>query len=139
MLRFGSVPAGLSPLEQRVRRLAVLATTSAALAAVLGDSWALVGWAGMLAMSGALVYAWPNGVSGALWLITSIGVCFVGAIAWVQENVPRNDRDMLPLPGSATIMFLGVTTVLVFVALPLVLLFSSRARPSDSPRARVSR
>ncbi len=152
-----------SPLERRLRRLALLIALLALAAAVLGmfpdglelwkhsfkhdeDSWdgtmraggwSLVGWAVLQVWAAWSVRARPSRSRGIQWLAQLVAIDFAGGIAWLVENL-RWDHQVARWPGEITGTCVGTASVLALVVLPIVLFASRGEPPSQLPSARVS-
>ena len=152
-----------SPLERRVRRLIGLVMLLAVLAAVFGilpngadlldhsfkhdtdtwtgrttsaGGWSLAGWAVVLLFAGSWAREQPSRGSGIAWIIASVVIDIAAGVAWVMEHFTL-DTWRLRWPGHLTAACAGSTLVLVFVALPIVLVTSSQKPPAPVPSARV--
>jgi len=152
----------MSSLERRLRRLAVIVPLFAIAAAAFGmlpdgvdvyhysykhgtstfdhttraGGWAVVAWAVLQAIACKWVHGAPSRFAGVMWLVCSLLIYVVCAIAWFFEMFTLAPETM-EWPAHATAVCAGAAAVLVFVGLPIILLASARARSSDAPRARV--
>ncbi|HTR51133.1 MAG TPA: hypothetical protein VMJ10_10540 [Kofleriaceae bacterium] len=148
-----------SPLERRVRRIARLVQVFALAAAVFGmlpggvdvfhhsfkhdtdtfshtmraGGWSVVGWAITQVLAGTWVRDAPSAKAGIRWLAASIVIYVISVLCWLFETFTLSPVQ-LEWPAHATAACASAATLLVFVALPVVLLTADR---STVPRARV--
>jgi hypothetical protein len=147
----------MSPLAQRVRRIAVVVAVLAIAAAAFGmwpDSvevhyhisgatelmraggWSVVVWAVVQGLVAKLVYSDPTRRAAAAWIAGSVVIDLAGLIAWLVENF-RVDARVSYGPAQLTGACASATAILVFAVLPILLVASDRTEPPDAPRARV--
>ncbi len=152
-----------SPIERRLRRLAVLIPLFALSAAGFGmvpdglelwshsfkhsednwdgtmraGGWALVAWGLLIVWASWSVRRRPSRARGVEWIAQLVAIYVVGGIAWLVENF-RLERQVPRWPGHVTAFATGTATVLALVVLPIVLFASRGERPPDIPSARVS-
>jgi hypothetical protein len=150
-----------SPLERRVRRLAVLVPVFAVAAAVFGmlpdgidvyryswnrgytfshtaraGGWSLVVWAVLQVLASKSLRRMTTRKSARRWFAFSLVVYTGTVIAWFIENCAF-ETGVVRWPAHMTAACAGSACVLVFIVLPLVWLASDHVRPSDAPTARV--
>ncbi len=152
-----------SPLERRLRRLALLIALLAIAAAVFGmfpdgvdlwkhsfkhdeeiadgtmraGGWSLVAWAAAQVWAAWSTRTRPGRSQGVFWLAAMVAIDIAGGIAWLVENF-RMDHEIARWPGHVTWVCVGTASVLALVVLPIVLLVSRGEPPSEVPTARVS-
>ena len=150
----------MSPLAQRIRRLAVVVAVLAIAAAVFGmlpgtivvhyhthderyaseamhaGGWSLVIWAAFQAAVAKVVHRDATRSAAGVWIAGSVVIDIAGLIAWLIENF-RVGASAMSWAAQLTGACVSATAILVFVVLPIVMLVSDRTEPSDAPSARV--
>jgi hypothetical protein len=147
----------MSPLAQRVRRIAVVVAVLAIAAAAFGmwpdaievhyhhadeielmraGGWSLVVWAVVQSLVAKLVYSDPTRRAAAAWIAGSVAIDIAGLTGWLVENF-RIGARVSYWPAQLTGACASATAILVFAVLPILLVASDRTEPPDAPRARV--
>ena len=152
----------MTPLQRRLRRLAVLVPALAVAAAVFGmlpdgvdvfhhswkhdtdtyvgtthaGGWALVGWAIVVLVAARFVHRDPTRVAGVRWIVVTVIIDVLACVAWAIENFTL-EPETARWPGHVTAVCTGASSLLVFVVVPVVLIASKRTAPSDAVTARV--
>lgn len=146
----------MTPLETRLRRLAILVPALAIVAAVIGflpggialsgrtferdhttfaGGYSVAAWALFHAFAAASVRAAPNPRRGWTWFFLALFAMFGGGLAWFVEHFTLSSEAPL-WPANVVIACVGTALALSTFALPAVLLFSER-EPPLAPEARV--
>jgi hypothetical protein len=104
---------------------------------VHAGGWSLVVWAlaQVLAARWVRARAQPDRSTGVGWLVAIIMIDVSCGAAWLLENF-RLDPWVLKWPAHVTAACVGAASVLVFVALPIVLVVSDGSTPPALPKAR---
>jgi hypothetical protein len=148
---------GWTPLQRRLRRLAVLTSVFALAAAAFGvlpnglevtrssaqppgqvlthgsaGGWTLALWAVVQVLLARRVWLRPGQRQGMRWVAQALALDFFGGFLWFVENITF-DHWTARWPANLTAASVGSATVLVFAAIPVVLFADDDPTPGVPP------
>jgi hypothetical protein len=151
---------GWTPLQRRLRRLALLSSAFAVADAAFGmlpnglevthssvnppgqvlahgstGGWTLAMWALVQVWLACRLWLRPGQRQGMRWVAQALAVDFFGGFLWFIENVTF-DHWTARWPADITAGWVGSATVLVFAAIPVVLFADDDPTP-EVPPARI--